>query len=43
MSRLRDFIIGLIDGIKADLKLTITLLIVFFVVAGIFALFELTI
>jgi len=43
MSWLRDFIIGIIDSIKADLKLTIVLLIVFFVVAGIFALFELTI
>lgn len=42
MSWLKDFLIGLKDGIVAEIKITIGLLVVLLVVAGIFALFELT-
>lgn len=43
MGWLNDFIIGLKDGVIADIKVYITLFIVLLLVAGIFALFELTI
>jgi hypothetical protein len=42
MSWLKDFLIGLKDGIKADIKVMIVVLVVLLAVAGIFALFELT-
>jgi hypothetical protein len=43
MGWIKDFVIGLKDDTKADLKLVTALLTVLLVVAGIFVLFELTI
>ena len=41
MSWLKDFLIGLKDSYKTDIKIMIAVLVVFLVVAGIFTLFEL--
>jgi len=42
MSWLKDFLIGLKDGVIEEIKITIALLVVLLVLAGIVALFELT-